>query len=256
MKDATAQTADLTVSTSTVAIGETIVPINELQARIYLRNSKEDVAYARVIAPKLLRSFLAKTAIWRSLKVKSAETNEGLRTAAAISLGARDFFQEIADQYLADKRPNVVMSNEIESESFLEILAKIEAEEIEDYKKDFRVAFMKPSVQRTKAAGKPANESVPANSETAASAAVEPTTEVKAEPDAVSQPFESLTADNTESVMPTTASEEATAPTIQSSAEASTEAATEKVADKAPKKTATVKKKPETKSESESGKLS
>lgn len=100
----------------------------KLQAKVYTRTNDNGIHYARIIAPKQLRAFVSKPALWRSLATKNNE--EAVIAVTLVAASSQLVFQEVSDQY-ADaavvKVAAEIVSKEIDLAKFLD---KIDNEDL------------------------------------------------------------------------------------------------------------------------------
>ena len=150
MKTATENTVPATV--------ETEVAAKTISAKIYMKPSQEAVEYVRIIAPKELREFLAKAAIWRSLK--TADLNEALESAAIIAAAFHEVMQEIAYVELGESAPIVTLSAEIRAENFMELLEKANREDIDLVKADLEISFSSGTKPKKEKVAKPTKNAI------------------------------------------------------------------------------------------------
>ena len=127
------------VENTTPATVETKTAVKTFNARIYMKASQEAVEYVRIIAPIELRPFLTRNAIWRSLK--TADLNEALEAAAIIAAAFHEVMQEIAYVELGESAPIITLSAEIQAENFMELIEKVNREDIDLVKADLEISF-------------------------------------------------------------------------------------------------------------------
>jgi hypothetical protein len=125
----------------------------ELIARMYMRTSKDNVKYVRIITPKELRGYVTKPAIWRSLKTN--DRSEALESVAALTVATRELMQEIAEESISTLSPVVIIPDEINANDFSQFLEKVEREDVETLKTDLKKSFSnevkKPKKKEVKA---------------------------------------------------------------------------------------------------------
>lgn len=69
----------------------------EITTKLYTRTNDNGTHYARILVPKALKNFVAKSGVWRSLSTKVDA--EAVVTGGVVAVGTRNVFQELSNAY-------------------------------------------------------------------------------------------------------------------------------------------------------------